>query len=235
MAWVPKDVRFSNSHGMDGWFEQTYKLVGTLTLDAHPIALRAMMLWDSQGEGHLGHIIESSTRTQHYFLRNFFLNTSPLKCMIAETTTAVAVDNVSAAVLFTRYMDNTYLGFCNVLGNLLPAVRHFVENFQHILYEVPFKWDPESQFLKWGECSVMCTDTLSLIMKGVPRMELFCNPEMWDRSPDHCSPNCPLVLQSGIPALVHKALQLCNRTQCHGQKIKGLVLGFGYKQYKWGW
>ena len=41
MAWVPTDVSFFNSHGMDGWFEQTYKLVGTLTLDGHPIALRA--------------------------------------------------------------------------------------------------------------------------------------------------------------------------------------------------
>mmetsp|Transcript_22695 Transcript_22695/g.38822 ORF Transcript_22695/g.38822 Transcript_22695/m.38822 type:complete len:102 (+) Transcript_22695:614-919(+) len=39
MAWVPKDVSFFNSHDMDGWFEQTYKLVGTLTLAGHPIAL----------------------------------------------------------------------------------------------------------------------------------------------------------------------------------------------------
>ena len=57
MAWVPKEVSFSNSHGMDGWFEQTYKLVGTLTLDGHAIALRTMKLWDSHREGRLGHII----------------------------------------------------------------------------------------------------------------------------------------------------------------------------------
>ena len=235
MAWVPKDVSFSNSHGMDGWFEQTYKLVGTLTLDGHPIALRAMMLWDSHLEGRLGHIIQSAPKTQHYFLRNYFWNISPLKCMIAETGAAVAVEDVSAAVLFTRYMDNTYLGFCNVPEPLLPAVRHFVEIFQHILYEVPFKWEPESQFLNWGECSVMCTDTLSLIMKGVPPVEPFFNPEMWDRWPDRWSPNRPLVLQSMIPALVHKALQLCNSTQCRGHNIRGLVLGFGYKHYKWEW
>ena len=28
MAWELKDVSFFNSHGMDGWFEQTHKLVG---------------------------------------------------------------------------------------------------------------------------------------------------------------------------------------------------------------
>ena len=100
---------------------------------------------------------------------------------------------------------------------------------------MPFKWEPESQFLNWGECSVMCTDTLSLTMKGVPPVEPFFNPEMWDRWPDRWSPNCPLVLQSMIPALVHKALQLCNSTQCRGHNIRGLVLGFGYKHYKWEW
>ena len=108
-------------------------------------------------------------------------------------------------------------------------MRHFVEIFQHIFYEVPFKWEPASQFLNWGECSVMCTDTLSLTMKGVPPVELVFNPEMWDTWPDRWSPNSPLVLQSMIPAPVHKALQLYNSTQCRGHNIRGLVLGLGYK------
>ena len=38
-----------------------------------------------------------------------------------------------------------------------------------------------------------------------------------------------------ILALVHKALKLCNSTQCRGHNIRGLVLGFGYKHYKWEW
>ena len=200
MACVPKDVSFFNSHGMDGWFQQTYKLVGTLTLDGYPIALRAMMLWDSHPEGRLGHIIQSAPKTQQYFWRKYFLNIPPLKCRIAETGAAVAVDYVPAAVLFTRYMDNTYLGICNVPESLLPAVRHFVEIFQHILYEVPFRWEPESQLLNWGECSVMCTDTPSPSMKGEPPVEPFFNPEMWDRWPGRWLPNCPLVLQSMFPA-----------------------------------
>ena len=70
MAWVPKDVGCFNSHGMDGWVEQTYRLLGSLTLDFQPVVLRAMMLWDFHPEGHLGHIIQSAPKTQHYFLRN---------------------------------------------------------------------------------------------------------------------------------------------------------------------
>ena len=163
------------------------------------------------------------------------MNISSFKCMIATTGAAVPVDDVSAAVLFTRYMDNTYLRFCNVPEFLLLAVRHFVEIFQHVLYEVPFKWEPQSQFLHWGECSVMCTDTLSLTIKGMQRVESFFNPEMWNRWRDRWSPNCPLGLQSMIPALVHKVLQLCNSTQCRGHNIRGLVPGFGYKHYIWEW
>ena len=235
VAWVPTDVRFFNSNGMACCLEQTYKLVGTLTLAGQPIALRAMMLRDSQRECRRGHIIQLAPKTKLYFLRNYFLNIEPLRCMIAETAIATSVEDTSAAVLFTRYMDNTYHGFCNVRGTLLQAVRHFIEIFQHILYEVLFKWEPESQFLNWGACSVMCTDTLSLTMMGVPPVEPFFNPEMWHRWPDRWSTNCALVLQSMIPALVHKALQMCNSTKCRDHNVGGLVLRFGYKHYKWEW
>ena len=57
VTWVPTDVSFFNTNGMDGWFEQTYKVVGTLTLAGQPIALRARKLWDSHPEGRIGHII----------------------------------------------------------------------------------------------------------------------------------------------------------------------------------
>ena len=146
--------------------------------------------------------------------------------MIAETASATSAEDTPPAVLFTRYMDNTYLGSCNVPGTLLPAVRHCIEMFEHILYEVAFKWEPEGLFLNRGECSGMCTDTLSLTMNGVPPVEPFFNSEMWDRWPDCWSPNYPLVLQSMIPALVHKALQLCNSTKYRDHIVRGLVLGF---------
>ena len=94
LAWVPCDVSFLNLHGMDGLFEQTCKLVGTLTIAGHPIALRAILLWDSPPEGRLGHIIQSAPKAKHYFLRNYLLNIWPLQCMIAETATAAVVDDM---------------------------------------------------------------------------------------------------------------------------------------------
>ena len=49
------------------------------------------------------------------------------------------------------------------------AVRQFVVLFQDQLYQVPLKWEPENQFLHWGEYTVMCTThTVSLTLKGVP-------------------------------------------------------------------
>ena len=80
-----------------------------------------------------------------------------MRCMIAEAATQPSLEDASAAVLFTKYMDNTYLGFYNIPDNILTVVCHFIEVFQHMLYQVPFKWEPGGQFLNWGECSVMCT------------------------------------------------------------------------------
>ena len=49
------------------------------------------------------------------------------------------------------------------------------------------------------------------------------------------SPNCALVLQSMLLVLVHKSLTLCNSTQCRDFNVRGIVLSFGYKKYKWEW
>ena len=82
----------------------------------------------------------------------------------------------------------------------------------------------------------MCTkDTLSLALKGIPPVPPFYDTSLWDRWLDCWSMNCALVLQSMVPALVHKSLSLCNTTDCRGWNIRGHVLGFGYKKYKWDW
>ena len=159
IAWVPKDSSLFNREGMLGWFEQSHKEVGTLHVDGFMVALRTIVLWDSHPEGQLGHIIQSAPRCQHYFLRNYFLHVQPLKCMIAEFAKPQVLVDASPAVLFTRYMDTTYLAFCNVPNRLHGTIRHFIELFQDILYQVPFKWEPEGQFLHWGECAVMCNQT----------------------------------------------------------------------------
>ena len=119
----------------------------------------------------------------------------------------------SGGVLFTKYMDNTYLGFCNIPHSISAAVHPFVEVFQDILYSMfPLNGNPRASFYSGAK-------------------QWFFNPEMWDR----WSPNCAPVLQSMVPALVHKSLTLCNSTQCRNHNMRGIVLGFGYKHYKWEW
>ena len=72
LACVPSDVSSFNSHGMDSWCEQTYKLVGTLTLAGHPIALRAMMLWDSPPRAALAISYSLNPKPSIIFCRNIF-------------------------------------------------------------------------------------------------------------------------------------------------------------------
>ena len=119
------------------------------------------------------------------------------------------------AVSFTKYMDNTYLAFCNILTRLHATMRYFIEFLQHIQYQVPFKWEPEGQFLNWGECTVRCTpETLSLTLKGIPPVSPFFDTSMWDHWPDRWLPNCALVLQSMPPALVLKSVSLSSDALC---------------------
>ena len=72
--------------------------------------------------------------------------------------------------------------------------------------------------------------TLSLTLKGVmpvpPTSIRMCWMDQW-------SPNFPLVLQSMAPALVHKALVLWLTMICRQQNVRGIVMGFAYKGYKW--
>ena len=233
VAWVPKDTHTFNRTGMSGWFEPAWKLVGTLFVQGVHIELRAVALWDSHPEGRLGHIIQSAPRKQHFFLRNYFLQVDPIRCIVAETSHTTAVLSTEPAILLTRYMDNTYVAFCNIPREVLGVARLFLVRLQQELYQVPFKWEPEGQFLSWGECNVSCTPTLSLTLKGF-RID-FLDPSVWDRWPDRWSPSCPLVLRSMVPALVLKSIlfALCRADQ--SLNVRGVVTGFGYKKYQWTW
>ena len=80
---------------------------------------------------------------------------------------------------------------------------------------------------------MMCTsNTLTLTLKGIPPLPPFYDKSLWDRWLDRWSMNCALVLRSMVPALVHKLVSWCNTTECCEWNIRGLVLGFGYKKYK---
>ena len=134
--------------------------------------------------------------------------------MLAETATMPTRECDGPAVLLTRFTDNTYVAFCNVPQELVPVARGFLVKLPEALYQVPFKWEPEGQFLHWGECCVLCTPAcLSLSLKGFTAD--FFDPVVWDRWPDRWPPSCCLVLQSMVPALVLKTLMfaLCRQHQ----------------------
>ena len=83
--------------------------------------------------------------------------------------------------------------------------------------------------------SATSPDTLSLTLKWFPQVAPFFDITIWDRWPDQWSPNCALVLQSMVPALVQKSASLCNSAQCRELNVRGIVLGFGYNKYHWEW
>ena len=205
VAWVPKDTQVFNTSGMGGWFEPSWKHVGSLCVDSITIELRTLVLWDSHPEGRVGHIIQSAPRRQHLFLRNYFLNVDSLRCMLAESADLPEPMCSQPSILLTRYMDNTCVAFCNVPQHLLYVCRQFLVQLQAELYQVPFKWELEGQFLHLGGTCVSCTPQApSLSLKGFT-LHSF-DPSIWDRWHDRSSPSCCLVLQSMVPALVLKSL-----------------------------
>ena len=54
--------------------------------------------------------------------------------MLAETSKPRKLLDDTPAVLFTRFMDHTYLAFCNVLVHLHATIWYFIELLQGILY-----------------------------------------------------------------------------------------------------
>ena len=59
----------------------------------------------------------------------------------------------------------------------------------------------------------------------------FFSTAMWDQ----WSPNCAMALQSMVPALVHKSVQLCIFALCCEHNIRAIAMGYEYKRYRWEW
>ena len=83
-AWVPRDPKLLHAHGMTGWFAPTCRTLFTVTIDSVHVPFIAMGLWDSHPEGRTGHIIARSPRSQHMFLRKYFLRIDILCCQLSE-------------------------------------------------------------------------------------------------------------------------------------------------------
>ena len=71
------------------------------------------------------------------------------------------------------------------------------------------KWKTTGVAGDWCDTRLLSALVLDICIKGVPVCP-GAGPavNLWRRWPDAWSPNCPLVLQSMIPGLVHKAVHL---------------------------
>ena len=54
------------------------------------------------------------TVTTAFFPAESLPNVDPIMCIVAETSHAQHTLSIEPAILLTRYIDNTYVGFCNV-------------------------------------------------------------------------------------------------------------------------
>ena len=86
VAWVPRDPEVLHTEGMISWFSPTTKLLFTIDLDNTKIEFHAMGLWDSHPDGRVGLIVDRSPRSQHMFLRKYFLNFDAVRCQLAKST-----------------------------------------------------------------------------------------------------------------------------------------------------
>ena len=58
---------------------------------------------------------------------------------------------------------------------------------------------------------------------------------MWDKWVDASSSNVEFALKSRVPTLVGKVATLCSSTKARVINLRSVVMGFGYKGYKWKW
>ena len=58
---------------------------------------------------------------------------------------------------------------------------------------------------------------------------------MWDKWVDASSSNVEFALKSRVPTLAGKAATLSSSTRARLVNLRSIVMGFGYKEYKWKW
>ena len=94
------------------------------------------------------------------------------------------------------------------------------------------KWETAD----WCDTRLLTAPSLDLCIKGVP-ITAVAGPavHLWRRWPDAWSPNCPSVLKSMIPGLVHKTVQLHGSHVSLEANVQCIIQGCGFKDYKWVW
>ena len=234
-AYVPRDKQVLYTTGMRGWFHPDERLLFQVTFGDTQVDFIAMGLWDSHPEGHVGHIIQRSPRTQHAFLRNYFLQFDSVRCHMADVQVQGPVSNVPE-VMQTRYMDNAYVSLGNIPTNTETQLALFLEILHQAIYDIPMKWETTGVTADWCDTRLLTNPSIDMCIKGVP----ICSGtgptvKLWRRWPDPWSPNCPSVLQSMIPALTHKTFLLRGSPGSLEANVRCIVQGCGFKGYKWSW
>ena len=247
---VPKDKGTFNSAGMHGWVEPEAKIFGTIKLCGFPIDLAAVPLWDAHPEGRVGQVLTLAPKSQHKFLMGYFSSVNPSKCIAAELRGLASKPTVLSpsspdrgVVLLSRYVDNRYITVVDVPLHVISSLVKFLDIFLSALYELPLKWETSPEgYVTWCEASIhMIKDSPKLLMKGVKWQPLYrasClvgDLELWDRWVDASSSNVEFALKSRVPTLIGKVATLCSSTEATMINLRSIVMGFGYKGYKWRW
>ena len=143
---------------MRGWFHPDKRLLFQVTFGDTQVNFTAMALWDSHPEGRVGQIIQRSPRTQHAFLRNYFLQFEVIGCQLAEVgVQSSTVDRPK--VMQTRYMDNAYASLGKVPTHIHTPLARFLEIFHQTIYDIQMMWETIGVTADWEPCrrNVLCT------------------------------------------------------------------------------
>ena len=119
-----------------------------MTVDGVHVPFTAMGLWDSHPKGSTGHIISRSPRSQHMFLRKYFLQIDVLRYQLSENAQQCA-PSADTQVLQIRYMDNAYLTLCNVPTHTHKQLQKFVEIMHQTVYNIKMKWETTGVHTDW--------------------------------------------------------------------------------------
>ena len=118
----------------------------------------------------------------------------------------------------------------------------FLEVFLSALYRLPLKWELSRGYVTWCEASIhMVKNAPILLMKGVKwqplndAFPLVGDFQLWDKWVNASLSNVEFALKSRVPTLVGKVATLCSSTHARVINLRSIVMGFGYKSYKWKW
>ena len=141
-------------------------------------------------------------------------------------------------VVLSRYRDNLYINFANILGDILPNVRFCVAALLRTTYGIALKWEIHASVVVWGEGAISCpfeAHLLSLLRKGASRaLEEAIHGEhlKWIHL---ASPNAQYVWRSQLPALVTKSIWHAWSTDDLVTNLRSLLWNLILKGYPVGW